>query len=360
MTRTLLCLILLAVLAGASVGTVCADGTNNPPGPTGEYNGSVTTAGSYDPYTGNGKRIITDLSVTGAVGAYPLKWTRVLNTRGGSSGAFGQGGQWAHSYQWGLWLRRSNPSGYTDIDYDGPDGGIDYPDGRTVALQSQDFVHYDPLIPFEGADRVVPNTTTLGGYDLLLRDGGQVHFEAISTTPERYDLRASFIKDPSGQVTLLEYDGSGRLVKVTEPGGRFLQLNWITYSEFLSYPRPGSWSNINVISSVQAYSAPGNLVETVNYTYTPETVHTQFSYITWYNLTRVDYADGAHASYTYFPSTYISYNGQTWMARVASCDDVRFDGPMKQIKYEYLGEAEYPHAPIGVVRREKNLYDQTI
>ena len=48
------------------------------------------------------------------------------------------------------------------------------------------------------------------------------------------------------------------------------------------------------------------------------------------------------------------------MARVASCDDVRFDGPMKQIKYEYLGEAEYPHAPIGVVRREKNLYDQTI
>ena len=56
-------------------------GNSNPTGVNGEYNGSVTTAGSYDPYTGNAKRSVTDLSVVGGVGAYPLEWTRILNAQ---------------------------------------------------------------------------------------------------------------------------------------------------------------------------------------------------------------------------------------------------------------------------------------
>lgn len=39
-------------------------GADNALGPTGEYNGSITTAGSYDPYTGNAKRFVNDLTVT--------------------------------------------------------------------------------------------------------------------------------------------------------------------------------------------------------------------------------------------------------------------------------------------------------
>ena len=39
-------------------------GADNALGPTGEYNGSITTAGSYDPYTGNAKRFVDDLTVT--------------------------------------------------------------------------------------------------------------------------------------------------------------------------------------------------------------------------------------------------------------------------------------------------------
>lgn len=42
--------LLLSVLAPPiALGT----GNDNPTGVTGEYNGSITTAGSYDPYTGN-------------------------------------------------------------------------------------------------------------------------------------------------------------------------------------------------------------------------------------------------------------------------------------------------------------------
>jgi hypothetical protein len=42
-------------------------GNDNPLGPAGEYNGSITTAGSYDPYTGNGKRFVDDLVVNGSL-----------------------------------------------------------------------------------------------------------------------------------------------------------------------------------------------------------------------------------------------------------------------------------------------------
>jgi hypothetical protein len=84
-------------------------GNDNPNGPAGEYNGSITTAGYYDPFTGNAKRVIDDITVAGSVGAYPLKWTRYLNTRGSVASLFGQGGAWTHSYSWGLSITAPPP-----------------------------------------------------------------------------------------------------------------------------------------------------------------------------------------------------------------------------------------------------------
>src|SRR2546430_17013632 len=98
MKQHYLVFVLLAAFTGlASAPPVRAQvGNDNPSGVAGDYNGSITTGGSFDPYTGNGKRFIDDLVVTGGVGAYPLKWTRILNTRGGP-GNFGQGGSWVPS-----------------------------------------------------------------------------------------------------------------------------------------------------------------------------------------------------------------------------------------------------------------------
>src|SRR6202011_4886442 len=58
-----------------------AQGEDNPTGVAGIYNGNVTTAGNYDPMTGNAMRIVDDIVVPGSVGAYPLKWTRYFNSR---------------------------------------------------------------------------------------------------------------------------------------------------------------------------------------------------------------------------------------------------------------------------------------
>ncbi len=67
-----------------------AVGNDSPNGVMGDHNGQITTGGGYDIFTGNAKRIVTDIEVTGSVGAYPLRWTRILNTRGGRG--------WQHAY----------------------------------------------------------------------------------------------------------------------------------------------------------------------------------------------------------------------------------------------------------------------
>src|SRR5437870_3940511 len=79
-------------------------GNDNPTGTSGQFNGNVATSGSssYDPYTGNATRSITDLVVAGGVSAYPLAFTRTMNSRytAGTPGVptpFGRPGNWNHS-----------------------------------------------------------------------------------------------------------------------------------------------------------------------------------------------------------------------------------------------------------------------
>ena len=117
-------------------------GNDNPNGPAGDYNGSITTAGYMDPFTGSAKRVIDDITVPGSLGAYPLKWTRYLNTRGTVGGSFlGQGGGWTHSYSWGLGIWPQLPPRYEP----GPEGRIGYPDGRSVDLYNAGGGYYRPM-----------------------------------------------------------------------------------------------------------------------------------------------------------------------------------------------------------------------
>lgn len=75
-----ICLILFTLVIAATPlrGQV---GNDNPTGPAGFFNGNVTTGCSYDPWTGNATRSITDLVVAGSVGSYPLAFARTANSR---------------------------------------------------------------------------------------------------------------------------------------------------------------------------------------------------------------------------------------------------------------------------------------
>src|ERR1044071_659445 len=160
-------------------------GNDNPTGVTGEYNGSITTGGSYDPYTGNAKRFIDDLTVTGSIGEYPLKWTRILNTRGGT-GKFGDGGGWTHNYNWGLTLQPLPRPCTPPCVCDGPDGTVSYPDRRVMSLTWEEEPHahvqsggLEPM-----GDRLVHVPGGSGNYyDLRMKDGGRVEFRPASGIP---------------------------------------------------------------------------------------------------------------------------------------------------------------------------------
>ena len=79
------------------------------------------------------------------------------------------------------------------------------------------------------------------------------------------------IVDPYGLTTTLTWVASpagqrGRLVRVTEPGGRYLQINYITRTW------TDNWGNLHtyhLIDNVEAYDRPGrHPYREVSYTYT--------------------------------------------------------------------------------------------
>lgn len=318
-------------------------GNNNPNGPAGDYNGSITTAGSYDPYTGNAKRVIDDIVVPGSVGAYPLKWSRYLNTRG-SVGHFGQGASWRHSYGWGLAIFWPPPPPRIEPQ---PEGFIDYPDGRTTEIyHNGEF--YDAVTP--GLDQVHDRVQNMGGdtYDLLLGDGGKVRFGQV-TGAGRVPLA---IVDPYGLTTTLTYS-SGRLDKITEPGGRYLKIYYDPFPWYDVYSQQTYYYYL--ITRVQAYDrVGGSVIEEVNYSYTR--VHVQGNVPPdYYELTRVDYGDGTQATYTYQPSNGGVGINAVWFELVSTCDDVRYNGPMRQIKYEYVRAGQDAGGPThGRIKAEKN------
>lgn len=89
MTLARVTAVLLAGVATASAQT----GGANPTGVSGQFNGNITTGGSFDPLTGNATRSCVDLAVPGSVG-YPLAFTRTLNTR--------FPGAWRNNYSWAV------------------------------------------------------------------------------------------------------------------------------------------------------------------------------------------------------------------------------------------------------------------
>jgi RHS repeat-associated protein len=288
-------------------------GDDNPTGVAGSFNGEITTGGMYDPYTANAKRVVDDIVVPGSVGAYPLKWTRYFN----SHLTYGDnkiGGVWRFSYQ-----------DYKHFHSDDPCT----PDGRRIsdAYGVEEFV-----------EKIYQSYYQTGEI-IHMADGGKV----ISTNIRYYQGQPvgqfSFyyptqVIDPYGQVTTLSWitAGSGVILdKVTEPGGRYLKVNWDATSSYIT--------SVQAFDGIVGHNTP---MQWVNYTWTTQTLSLQNggghpnSYKV---LTQVDYSDGTSATYTYTEANYpvpcSTPQGWFYTALLATADDSHFAGPMKQIAYIY-------------------------
>ena len=293
-----------------------------PIGVTGIFNGNVTTACSYDPAGHSAHRAVEDIPpIPGSLGKYPLKLTRYYNSRQQyyGIGAIGLGPGWSHEYAWLLWgdgTRVVSPHGNVSDFFCGPPVGVS--EGWDDGNQGRHF----------------------GGTGTWrLADGGKVHFVSG---------RVDYIDDPYGLRTTINYDGDGLRTQVTEPGGRYLKF---IYDPNVTDPDGG-----RLLTRVEAHGL-GNTTVTdwVNYSYTLVSAG-----VTGRNkmmLTRVDYSDSnpnnlndnTHAHYTYTADNVTE--GQTTRKMyplLERCDDVRYNGPMRTIRYEYEN-----HGAHGAIINEK-------
>lgn len=290
-------------------------GDDNPTGPSGMFNGNVNTGGSYDPYTGNATRTITDLVITGAVGDYGLSFTRTSNSRRVDSG-FGAGGGWQQPFAWSIDSVEDLPSGQP-IPYT-----VNFPDGRVLdfspaGAQNGIWRATAPGVP----ERLKPWDGTY--CYLLLPDGGQVQFRVTWTsyydgethqTYYNFSFNAEAIIDPHGLCTTFSYNPDGSF-QITEPAGRSIRIFYATVS------------GVGVIDRIQASDG-----REVHYTYS--TLAFSPGTIAYPVLTNVTYYGDSSlvATYSYQAPNVGDANGPPLLA---SCDDPMYPGPMKRISYVY-------------------------
>jgi RHS repeat-associated protein len=272
-------------------------GNNNPTGPAGDFNGEVTTGCSYDPYTGNAKRTITDLVVPGAVGKYGLTYSRTWNSRFGA---------WSHSFNWAIadvYKPQSQAMYY----------GVSFPDGRVVRFTAP---NYTP-----GAIRERFRPAGALAY-LVLPDGGKIEFNVqytyIPPSPpdglpayDSYHFTVNAIIDPYGQRTIYTYNTDGSTT-ITEPAGRCIQIFYRTDGQ-VDHIQSSDGRRVDYTYSTQTFppgTTPYNVLTSVRYYSDPSLV----------------------ATYTYDKPNVGSPNGTPVLK---TCDDPMYGGPMKKISYTY-------------------------
>jgi RHS repeat-associated protein len=344
MVRTFLrILVITAVLAISKLQAQV--GGNNPTGVTGSFNGSINTAGSFDPFTANASRVITDISVDGAVGTIPLALTRVYNSRLvlAQLAPYGLAGGWQHSYCWFMpgtddSLVSSLPTSYQ----------IYFPDGRVENFSSSaSDVYYraaagtrERFINFTGSSPSL-------GY-LVLPDGSKVEFQAKLTshldgethqTYYNWTFTVQALVDPFGLRTTISFV-TGTLDKVTEPAGRYLQFYYTTVGgrKVLDHVTASDGRTVQY-SYIQSAFSPG----TTSYVCLDHIVYFGDATLT--------------AHYKYKAPNTGNANG---VPLLWTCDDPMYGGPMKRIGYVYAttNNADGTAPVYGEIKSE-NYYDGT-
>lgn len=316
----------LWLLFSAAVGHVHGQANDNPTGPSGMFNGNISTGGSYDPYTGNAMRSVTDIVVAGAVGEYPLALTRISNSRQRRpTVVFGGAGAWGHSYSWGLQDSPERNIPISPVAY-----LVNFPDGRAETFSAATGDAY--FRAGSVGERFIPlNTSTLLAY-LVLPDGGRVEFKATQHTLYDgenhetlywYSYVAQALIDTYGLRTSFSYNVDGTLDTITEPAGRSIQLIY----RVTPWKNNGASRGDLVID--RAVASDGRVVQYLygQASYPPSiTTYTYLGTVKYYGDPTID-----PASYSYTAS-----NLANDAPLLASAYDPMYPGAMKKIVYSYL------------------------
>jgi RHS repeat-associated protein len=320
-------------------------GSDNPMGTSGQYNGNVTTGCSYDPYTANATRSVTDLLVAGGVGSYPLAFTRTMNSRYtagvGNAPAFGAAGTWTFNYQWTIdpvTVTSGFPKSYN----------VNYPDGRRIIFSNRNPLPSGANDPdFRGPlgvrDRFEQLKTGVTECYIRLPDGGKVWFHASTATVSggtQYTFTLKGIIDPYGQTTTVTT--SGTTVTITEPAGRTIQI----VSRTITSTAQGAYGDV-VVDHILGSDGRSVYYNYTAYVTANGTRYTSLSSVRYFGDSTLD------ATYTYQPGN-IDPNGRPL---IATCNDPMYNGPMWKIAYDFKPNgtnADGSTVAYGQLLREKH------
>jgi len=206
-------------------------------------------------YTANASRTVQDLVVWNSVGEEPLEFKRYHNTRFTATNrtVFGTGGNWSHNYLWTM-----TQSGTTIT--------LSYPNG-TVNTFTPDVSNPNIWRARLGVGDILNQSGTL--YTLQTKKGYRYNFyKLVDGSGNTYFQCQTYI-DPTGHAYTLTYDVNNRLVQVTEPGGRFIQLTYsnlststmkfIQFAKIAAAPVAGQYTEItlNTTTTYQYYRFRG-------------------------------------------------------------------------------------------------------
>ena len=175
-------------------------------------------ANHFNVFNGDVQRDVSDLEVWGGVGEHKLAWTRLGHSRQTFGQRwFGDGHSWRHSYQWEMVAGGSaKMPGLTNST-----GSFSFysPDGGAYGFQKNPSGNWVSAAGI--ADTLTQNGTN---YVLMRVDGSRYSFNKYTVPAVRYQLDKFY--DAQSNVYTLSYDTNNRLSRVTEPAGRWLQINY--------------------------------------------------------------------------------------------------------------------------------------
>ena len=195
--------------AAAGTDTQSGCGNANPTSPTGPPPPNICPPDGINPFnvlSDDVQRTVRDLEVWGGVGQHQLAWERLGHSRlNGGPTWFGDGHVWRHSYQWEMTVSGSALTLY-------------YPDGTVYGYSKTNT-------QWVGVASNPDLLTQSGTNYTLLRDNGWRYSFNKYTNPAVFYRLDKFMDSQSNTYTLT-YDSSNRLARVTEPAGRWLQINY--------------------------------------------------------------------------------------------------------------------------------------
>ncbi len=217
-------------------------------------------------YNGGAVRSITDLTLPNGPGDYDLNFARTFSSRALPGTCFGAGNTWRHSFDWVLTDDANN-----QLKIITPTGQIIRFLERSTDVWTTGQLKRTRLMILESGNF----------FNLQTVEGWTIQFERVTGTSGTY-YRMNSLKDAENRTyTCTYYISNGKLKRITDPTGRWLELTWITYTG----------TNNIVISTVK--SSDGR---TVSYSYANmDKLYTPKQTI----LTGANYGDGTAAVYTY-------------------------------------------------------------